>query len=737
VSSFIGRERELARIVAALEEARAVTLTGVGGVGKTRLALQVAARVLPRFREGAWLVELAPVRDLDGVPGALAVVFGVSVRFGMTLQESLAEFLRSKQLLVVLDNCEHLLEPVAELVEFLMHSCAGLVVLATSREGLAVEGERILPVPSLPSPSPDAGPEVAGQADAVRLFVERAKAVDPDFSLMTENTAEVIQICRRLDGVPLAIELAAARVVAMSPAELVEGLQRRFDTLAGGRRRAVQRHQTLRAAIDWSYDLLCDDERRFLVRLAVFSGGCTRAAAEAVCGAPPLAPGKVFGLLAALVAKSLVVAQRDGPETRYRLLETIREYGEERLAETGETELLRTTHAEYYCQLAGGLYVDLFGPRQAIAGQRLVAEQENLLAAANHAIDTSNVDLALRLVRNTANRALRTSSRLILPVDAVLRLPGAVDHPQYPVGLASAAFDAAFRGDLTRSEAAGQEALASAGRLGSDPHEVDVLVSWARSLQAMAIGAWDEAAAHAEHTVELAGREFHVVDILAGGALACTMAGNPDAATRLASEALDLARRSGAPLSIALSLIALAGALAEHEPQRARALLAESLELQATIEVQGVHEATSAALIAARTADWPLVLKLGPDVIRGLHWAGDRPYLAGIFNVVALAIASGDPESAAVLQGAARRLTPAAVPVPRGIEVAAANAVPPAGAAPSGASFVTELRRQTTAALRNTLGQTRLHQLRAEGEAMNDDHAVAYALEAISRAGRG
>src|SRR6516165_7778287 len=503
VSSFIGRERESARIIAALDEARVITLTGVGGVGKTRLALQVAARVLPRFREGAWLVELAPVRDPDGVPSALAVVFGLSVRFGMTLQESLAEFLRSKQLLVVLDNCEHLLEPVAELVEFLLHSCAGLVVLATSREGLAVEGERMLPVPSLPSPSPDAGPEAAGQADAVRLFVDRARAVDPDFSLTTENTAEVIQICRRLDGVPLAIELAAARVVAMSPAELVEGLQRRFDTLAGGRRRAVQRHQTLRAAIDWSYDLLCDDERRFLVRLAVFSGGCTRAAAEAVCGAPPLAPGKVFGLLAALVAKSLVVAQRDGPETRYRLLETIREYGEERLAETGETELLRTTHAEYYCQLAGGLYVDLFGPRQAIAGQRLVAEQENLLAAANHAIDTSNVDLALRLVRNTANRALRTSSRLILPVDAVLRLPGAVDHPQYPVGLASAAFDAAFRGDLTRAQAAGQEALAAAGRLGSDPHEVDVLVSWARSHQAIAIGALDEAAAHAEHTVEL------------------------------------------------------------------------------------------------------------------------------------------------------------------------------------------------------------------------------------------
>jgi len=739
VSSFIGRERELARIVAALDEARAVTLTGVGGVGKTRLALQVAARVLPRFREGAWLVELAPVRDPDGVPAALAAVFGVSVRFGTTLEESLAEFLRTKQLLVVLDNCEHLLEPVAELVEFLEHSCAGLVILATSREGLAVEGERIVPVPSLPSPAPDAGPEVAGQADAVRLFVERARAVDPDFSLTTENTAAVIQICRRLDGVPLAIELAAARVVAMSPAELVEGLQRRFDTLAGGRRRAVQRHQTLRAAIDWSYDLLSEDERRLLVRLAVFSGGCTRAAAEAVCGDPPLAPGKVFGLLAALVAKSLVVAQRDGPETRYRLLETIREYGEERLAETGETELLRATHAEYCYQLADDLYRDLFGPRQATAARRVLAEQENLTAAVNHAIDTSNVDLALRLVSRTTNRGVRTGFRFILPVDAVLRLPGAADHPLYPLGLASAALDAAFRGDLTRSEAACEEALASAGRLGWDS-DVDVLVSWACCLEAIAIGAWDEAAAHAEHTVELADSgqtEYLVVDIQTAAAFAHIMAGNPEAAARRASEALDLARRASAPLSIAQSLTALAGALADHEPQRARALLAESLGMQATLESQRAYDTTFATLIASRLADWPLVLTLAPGAIRGLHWAGDRPYLSAIFNVVARALASDQPDSAAVLQGAARRLIPSAARAARGARVAAANATQPAGGAASSASFLAELRRQTTAALRDALGETRLHQLRAEGEAMDDDHVVAYALEAISRAGRG
>lgn len=267
-----------------------------------------------------------------------------------------------------------------------------------------------------------------------------------------------------------------------------------------------------------------------------------------------------------------------------------------------------------------------------------------------------------------------------------------------------------------------------------------MLVSAARGIQAIAIGAWDEAAAETEHTVELARsvrKDADVGDLLAGAAFAYAMAGNRGAAARLASESLDLARRSGGPAFIAHSLTALAGAIADREPQRTRALLAESLELRTTIEVQRPYDSTHIVLIAARIADWPLVLKLALDAIRLHHWAGERPYLSGIFNVVARAIASRDPESGAVLQGAARRLTPAAVPVPRGIEVAGANAVPPAGAAPSGASLVTELRRQTTAALRDALGEIRLHQLRAEGEAMDDDHAVAYALEAISQAGRG
>jgi len=248
LSSYIGREKELERAAAALADSRIVTLTGVGGVGKTRLALQVAAEVLPRFTDGAWLVELAPVRDPEGVPDAVAAVFEVTPRSGQSLLQALVEFLRGKQLLLVVDNCEHLLEPAATLIEALERSCSHLAVLATSREGLGIDGERMLAVPSLVSPKADASPEAVAEAAAVRLFVDRAQAVKAEFSVTGDNAAWVAQVCRRLDGVPLAIELAAARVQAMTPAELARRLEQRFEVLAGGKRGAVERHQTLRAA---------------------------------------------------------------------------------------------------------------------------------------------------------------------------------------------------------------------------------------------------------------------------------------------------------------------------------------------------------------------------------------------------------------------------------------------------------------------------------------------------------
>jgi predicted ATPase len=573
VSSFIGPDMELARVAKALGEARVVTLTGVGGVGKTRLALRAAAEELPRFREGAWLVELQAVRDPEAVAVAVAAVFSLTARAGMSTEEALIEFLSSKQLLLVLDNCEHLLDPVAELVEALERACPGLVVLATSREGLALEGERVVPIPSLSAPATDADLVSAADSEAVRLFVDRAGWVDPEFALIESNAPAVAEVCRRLDGLPLAIELAAARIGAMTPAELAQRLDRRFDTLAGGRRRAVQRHQTLRAAIDWSYELCGERERRLLARLAVFAGGCTEEAAEEVCGADPLSGGEVFELLAGLVAKSLVVAQRHGPATRYRLLETIREYGEDRLAEYGESDRLRRRHAEYYCQLEAVLAGRLGGREQLDASRQLATDRDNVLAAVNYAVDVRNVDLALRIVRHNPGPGLQLGLALHLPIPVILDLPGATDHDLYPYALAQSAIAGAARGELDHVERSCQVALQAARRLSSQHErlEVEFLIAMAQSVRLFALGQWREAARYSEQAVSIArddGREASAAGNLASAANCYTMAGDPQAAVEIAKRALELSRAAGGSVAVAFCLVVLAGALAEAEPYR-------------------------------------------------------------------------------------------------------------------------------------------------------------------------
>src|SRR5215217_4726413 len=428
VRSFIGRARELQRTAAALGEARAVTLTGAGGVGKTRLALQVAGQVAARFRDGAWLCELAPVREPAGVDDAVAAVFSVTASAGLSTSEALVEFLRGKQLLLVLDNCEHLLEAAAALVDVLQQWCERLVILATSREGLRIEGERLVPVPPLGVPGTDADLTAITQAEAVRLFAERAAAVKPEFAVTAENAAPVAAAVRLLDGIALAIELAAARLAAMTPAELARRLERNFAVLGAGRRGTLPHHQTLRATIDWSYQLLAEPEQRLLARLAVFAGGCTLEAAETVCSGEGIDPDTVFELLARLVARSLVVAEERGLDTRYRLLETIRQHGGERLEEAGETERWRARHADYYVGVLQQIrHHDRRG--EVFWAVRLSAEQDNLLAAWSWAIETGNVDTAFRMLAGLAPYEVWTSYPLLLDGEAALELPGAAAHP--------------------------------------------------------------------------------------------------------------------------------------------------------------------------------------------------------------------------------------------------------------------------------------------------------------------
>jgi len=396
LTSFVGRERELAAVRARLLDpgVRLLTLTGPGGVGKTRLALQAAADALGAagppegapYPDGGWLVELAALADPALVPQAVAAAVGVRDDPGRPLLAALTDALRPKRALVLLDNCEHLLAACARLADALLRACPHVRVLATSREALGTAGETTWRVPSLALPDPDRpGPsEQVTRSDAVRLFTDRAVAVQPAFRVTAANAPAVAQICVRLDGIPLAIELAAARVRLLPPAQLLGRLEDRFRLLTGGSRTALERHQTLRAAVDWSHALLSEAERALFARLAVFAGGFPLEAAEAVgaggAGDGPEA-GEVLGLLAGLVDKSLVQAETGGEAARYHLLETLRLFARERLREAGAAEAARDRHARWCLDLAEGWTAAGRRSPGADGARRARAEHENLRAA--------------------------------------------------------------------------------------------------------------------------------------------------------------------------------------------------------------------------------------------------------------------------------------------------------------------------------------------------------------------
>jgi hypothetical protein len=499
----------------------------------------------------------------------------------------------------------------------------------------------------------------------------------------------------------------------------------------------VQRHKTLRAAIDWSYQLCSAGEQRLVDRLAVFAGGCTEEAAEAVCGTDPLSGSDVFELVAALVAKSLVVAQRDGPTTRYRLLETIRDYGEDHLAEYGETDQLRHRHAEYYCQLAALLVDRLEGPEQLDAAQRLAAERDNLLAAVNYAIDTADADLGLRIVRHSPIPGFQLGYALYLPITQILDLPGAAENDLYPFALATSALSATTRGALDGVEGSCQEALQASRRLTSQ-HErrsVEALIAEVQYGRLLALGQWRESAGYrlqAAAIYQEDGRETVAAGSLAAAAHSYTMAGDPQAGIDLARQALALARSTGAPITVSFCLVGLAGALADTEPLQARRLLDEALAMRESLDIEAADEVTQATLIAARMGDWPLTLQLADRSIRHQQWGGQLPFLAGILNIVARVLATSDIEAAARVQGAARHLAPqptaGQATVPGGPNPASPAVAPP------GSSLITDLRRQASELLHDTLDEGSLRRLRAEGEAMDSDEAAAYALDAIRRA---
>ena len=340
-TSFVGRDADITQVQNLVTENRLVTLTGAGGVGKTRMAIQIAGQIANEFADGIWYVDLAPITDPDLVPITTARALGLPDQPGRSTLETLARFVADRQMLVVLDNCEHLLDACAALALTLLETCPRLTLLTTSREPIGVAGELSWRVPSLPL------------ADkAIELFVDRAYRARPDFVVNDQNAATVAEICLRLDGVPLAIELAAARVRALSLTEILDSLHDRFRLLTGGARTAVRRQQTLRASVDWSHALLTEPERVLFRRLAAFMGGFDLDGAQSVCGGGDVERYQVLDQLALLVDKSLVVADESRSRTRYRLLETMRQYALEKLGESGDADVVRTRHRDYYTAMA-------------------------------------------------------------------------------------------------------------------------------------------------------------------------------------------------------------------------------------------------------------------------------------------------------------------------------------------------------------------------------------------------
>ncbi|WP_052407651.1 ATP-binding protein [Allokutzneria albata] len=382
MSSLVGRKREASEVKRLLSAARLVTLIGPGGVGKTRLAIRVATGSRQGFQDGAWLVELAALEDPALLVQTVANALGIRDHSARSPMAALTDHLVDKQMLLVLDNCEHLLDACARLAGELLTASAGLRILATSRHVLAVPGEHVLPVLPLAVPSPDQplSSADAEQYDAVRLFVERATAVLPDFKVTDDNYPVLAGICHLLDGIPLAIELAAGRLPVLAEKEILDRLGDRFHLLTGGRRVAETRHQTLQATIDWSFDLCAPEEQALWTRLSVFSGGCDLDAAEAVCAGRGIARENVLDLMAELVDKSLLIKEEHDGRTYYRMLHSIRDYGRTRLPVQDGT-VMRRRHRDYYHRMAALADADWLGPRQSSWCERLRAEHANLRAA--------------------------------------------------------------------------------------------------------------------------------------------------------------------------------------------------------------------------------------------------------------------------------------------------------------------------------------------------------------------
>jgi non-specific serine/threonine protein kinase len=572
LNRFIGREHEIGEVKALFASSRLVTLCSLGGTGKTRLSLQVAHELVSQFPDGVWFVELAPIADDSRVAQAVAAVVGMQQTGEGTIADALARFLRGSNVLLVLDNCEHVLRGAAELAKQLLQAAPSVHVLASSREALRVTGETVYPLSPLPTPDPRyaTSTQILQEYDAVQLFVDRACAANASFRLGDANVGAVATICQRLDGIPLAIELAAARVRSLSAENIAARLDDRFRLLPGGDQTAAPRQQTLRASLDWSYDLLTPEEAVILRRLAVFAGGWTLEAAETVAAGGSVKARDVLELLSRLVEKSLVDIDAYGE--RYRLLETVREYALEKLTAAGELHEVRARHVDYFVDFAVLARSKVTGADEAHWVHRLDQELENILAA--HAV--ADGDRGLRLASSLKHYCI---NRGLVALAHQLASEALAQAPERSLARCQALFDAGQMGILLgrhqESRAYLEESMSIAEELGNRTRVALAL----QPLGSVCLALGDVAAARRHLQVGLAmalesGKDREIAAALNVLGQLHRINGDTETAAKLYREAVAYGRRIEDRETVALTLLNLAMASTDAEiPERASMVL--------------------------------------------------------------------------------------------------------------------------------------------------------------------
>jgi predicted ATPase len=697
LTSFVGRADEIAELSAAVGANRLVTLTGVGGVGKTRLALQVARRLATEFPDGVWLVELAPLGDPVALPDVVATALGITPQPGFTILDSVAEAVAGRRMLVVLDNCEHVLDAAGDLTAAVLARTPTATVLATSREGLALPGEHLWPVVSLEI-------DAAGRGSAVELFVERAQALRPVFSLDDDtDRAAVAEICRRLDGIPLAIELAAARMVSMNPAEVLVRLSDRFQLLAGARR-SPGRHQTLRHAVAWSYELLIVEERDVLSCCAVFAGGFDLGAAAHLCGRANAY--ELLDLLDSLVRKSLMTTAQIGGHTRYSLYETIRLFAEEQL-DPVTLAAVRDRHSRYFAENVEGWWSTWDGPDQRLALDWVDNEFGNLRAGFYWAADHGDIVTATKIAAHTAMFAM--SLQRYEPVgwaEELLDTATAADVPQLPRLYAAAAFCS----QVGRTDT-GLAYARQAVKLDCDP-KYDPLVprGWAEFVEALAhINAGHVDMAMAIHR-DMASRTGMVRVVgLAGLAATLPVLGRNEEDRLLADEAVTAAREHGNPFGIAFAVFGFGRAIAEVDPDKASHAFREALECahRNHIPFFGALVVPDLAHLEAEHGDVDGGLVLFDEALDAAQRAGSHTQVGlALGHLACVFCLLGRDDVAATVYGSSTRYPSIAI-------------------VPSLPQVVNQLR--------DALGPAAFDRCVAAGAAMDTSDAVPYAREQIQK----